>query len=288
VPHEGSAGRVPGGDNGRGRGTTTQRSMRDARRCSLFVLICALGCATRNVRVGGEPPHAERDRTRLSADAVLGDGAACRHGAGKRPNALVRERSPYLREHAFDPVAWHAWGEAAFAEAKKRDVPLFVSSGYSTCHWCHVMHRESFEDEETAKKLNESFVCVKIDREELPDVDDALIRAVEAFQGDAGWPCTVFLLPDGRPFYGGTFYPRSALTEILTNIAALWKDPAKRKGIGDDAKTLVEFLSKEHGEKAEPAKLDKEILRGAIRAFAKVFDKEQGGFRKAPKFPCAP
>lgn len=254
-------------------------------------LLCLAAC-TANVRAD-DPPKPRKYiyyRARpISADFALGDGAGVRPGAGCRPNKLIRERSPYLREHAFDPVDWHPWGAAAFAEAKKRDVPLFVSSGYSTCHWCHVMHRESFEDEEVAEKLNASFVCVKVDREELPDVDESLIRAVEAIQDSAGWPCTVFLSPDGRPFYGGTYYPRNALIELVGNIAGLWNNPEKRKGVLGDADKLVEFL-KQHAEPAaaDKAALDKELIHGAVRDFAKIFDAKNGGFRKAPKFPCAP
>ncbi|MEZ0228033.1 MAG: thioredoxin domain-containing protein, partial [Planctomycetota bacterium] len=264
------------------------RSVRSAATALVLLgVFTALACTT-HVRAGADPPKAKERRRTLSADVALGHAAATRHGAGRRPNALVRERSPYLREHAFDPVDWRPWGKDAFAEAKKRDVPLFVSSGYSTCHWCHVMHRESFEDEECAAKLNASFVCVKVDREELPDVDDALIRIAEAFQGSAGWPCTVFFLPDGRPFYAGTYYPRNALFEMLGNIASFWADPEKRKGMADDAKSLTDHLAKHGADTGERAKLEREILHGGVRAFAKTFDKAEGGFRKAPKFPCAP
>lgn len=253
-------------------------------------LLLAPACTTRNVRMGGEPekPKPARARAPQAADAALGDAAAARPGAGRRPNALVRERSPYLREHAFDPVDWRPWGKDAFAEAKRRDVPLFVSSGYSTCHWCHVMHRETFENDEAAAKLNAHFVCVKVDREELPDVDEGLIRIAEAFQGSAGWPCTVFFLPDGRPFYAGTYYPRNALVDILGNIASFWADPEKRKGMTEDAKSLTDHLAKHGTDSGERAKLDREVLHGAVRGFAKIFDKTNGGFRKQPKFPCAP
>ncbi len=244
-------------------------------------------CATQ-MRVGADPPKAKERRRPQAADAALGDAAATRPGAGKRPNLLVKERSPYLREHAFDPVDWRPWGAAAFAEAKKRDVPLFVSSGYSTCHWCHVMHRESFEDEECAAKLNAHFVCVKVDREELPDVDDSLIRIAEAFQGSAGWPCTVFFLPDGRPFYAGTYWPKNALVEILGNVSSMWADAEKRKSMADDAKSVLDHLAKHGADTGERAKLERKILHGGVRAFAEIFDKAEGGFRKAPKFPCAP
>jgi len=163
-------------------------------------------------------------------------------------------------------------------------VPLFVSSGYSTCHWCHVMHRESFQDEEVAAKLDASFVCVKVDREELPVVDDSLIRTVLAIQGSAGWPCTVFMGPDGKAFYGGTYYPRNALVELVGRIAALWKE--NRKGIADDAAQLAEFMAKQRT--VEKGELDRSLARNAVLVYAKAFDPKNGGFGKEPKFPRGP
>jgi len=123
-------------------------------------------------------------------------------------NRLKDETSPYLLQHADNPVDWHPWGEAAFHIAREQDKPVLLSVGYSACHWCHVMAHESFEDEETAEMMNALFVNVKVDREERPDVDDIYMGAVQAIAGQGGWPMTVFLLPDGRPFYGGTYYPK--------------------------------------------------------------------------------
>jgi uncharacterized protein YyaL (SSP411 family) len=188
-----------------------------------------------------------QERKPLSADASLGDLAACRPGAGKRPNALLKEKSPYLREHAFDPVDWRPWGKSAFDEAKRRNVPVFVSSGYSTCHWCHVMHRESFADAATAAKLNATFVCVKIDREELPDVDEALIQAVSAFQVSAGWPCTVILEPGGKPFFGATYLPREDLANLVGRVNEIWSDPEKRARVEGDAQEIARRLVHERG-----------------------------------------
>src|SRR5437870_8386530 len=122
-------------------------------------------------------------------------------------NRLARESSPYLLQHAHNPVDWWPWGDEAFAEARRRDVPIFLSVGYSTCHWCHVMERESFEDEEIARILNEHFVAIKVDREERPDVDQIYMSAVMRLNGNGGWPMTLFLTPDLKPFYGGTYYP---------------------------------------------------------------------------------
>ena len=122
-------------------------------------------------------------------------------------NRLVKETSPYLLQHAHNPVDWYAWGDEAFAKAKKEDKPILLSIGYSACHWCHVMEKESFEDEETAKIMNDNFVSIKVDREERPDLDAIYMEAVQALTGSGGWPMTVFLIPDGKPFFGGTYFP---------------------------------------------------------------------------------
>src|SRR5499433_2341823 len=122
-------------------------------------------------------------------------------------NRLIHEKSPYLLQHAHNPVDWYPWGVEAFELAKKLDKPIFLSIGYATCHWCHVMERESFENPEIARQMNASFVCVKVDREERPDLDGIYMQAVQAMTGSGGWPMTVFLAPDGTPFYGGTYYP---------------------------------------------------------------------------------
>ena len=145
------------------------------------------------------------------------------------PNRLARERSPYLLQHAHNPVDWHPWGSEAFARAAAEDKPIFLSIGYSTCHWCHVMERESFEDEKVAERLNSDFVPVKVDREERLDVDDVYMTAVQTMTGSGGWPLSLFLTPDGRPFYGGTYYPpedrfgRPGFTTVLAAITDAWK-----------------------------------------------------------------
>ncbi|HET9077211.1 MAG TPA: thioredoxin domain-containing protein, partial [Acidimicrobiales bacterium] len=130
-------------------------------------------------------------------------------------NRLAGETSPYLRQHADNPVDWYPWGDEAFAAAKARDVPILLSVGYSACHWCHVMAHESFEDDGVAAVLNDGFVSIKVDREERPDVDSVYMEAVQAITGGGGWPMTVFLMPDGRPFHGGTYYPRPTFLQIL-------------------------------------------------------------------------
>ncbi|HXY83786.1 MAG TPA: thioredoxin domain-containing protein, partial [Candidatus Saccharimonadales bacterium] len=125
----------------------------------------------------------------------------------RKPNRLINEKSPYLLQHAFNPVDWYPWGKEAFETASRLDRPIFLSIGYSTCHWCHVMERESFEDEEIAKTMNSSFISVKVDREERPDIDNVYMDAVIAMTGSGGWPLSLFLTPDGKPFYGATYFP---------------------------------------------------------------------------------
>ena len=147
-------------------------------------------------------------------------------------NRLAQETSPYLRQHAPNPVDWYAWGPEAFAAAKLRDVPILLSVGYSACHWCHVMAHESFEDAATAAIMNADFVNIKVDREERPDVDSVYMEAVQAVTGSGGWPMTVFLLADGRPFLGGTYFPRARFVELLGQVTRAWH---QRRGDLDEA-----------------------------------------------------
>mgnify|MGYP000582508122 CR=1 FL=1 len=146
------------------------------------------------------------------------------------PNRLAREASPYLRQHAHNPVDWRAWGEEAFAEARRRDVPIFLSIGYSTCYWCHVMERESFENDSVARIMNERFVCIKVDREERPDVDKIYMTFVQSTTGGGGWPLNAFLTPDLKPFFGGTYFPpddrygRGSFLSVLQQVAAVWRE----------------------------------------------------------------
>jgi uncharacterized protein YyaL (SSP411 family) len=206
------------------------------------------------------------------------------------PNRLAAERSPYLLQHKDNPVDWRPWGEEAFHAAREGNKPLLLSIGYSTCHWCHVMERESFSDPAVAAVMNAYFVCVKLDREERPDVDRVYMTAVQALAGQGGWPLNVFLTPGLKPFYGGTYFPPTARwgqpgwTQILERIASLWKE--RRADVEGDAERLAEavrgYVSAEEEESAKPAA---EILAGADAAFAGAFDPEQGGFGGAPKFP---
>ena len=211
-------------------------------------------------------------------------------------NALAQESSPYLLQHAENPVEWLPWGPVALERARAEDKPLLVSIGYSACHWCHVMERESFEDSATARLMNECFVCVKVDREERPDVDALYMEAVQGMTGQGGWPLNVFLTPEQLPFYGGTYFPPDprhgmpAWTQVLQAIAESWA--ANREEIRAGGERLRERLSA--GSRLSPARepLQQSALERAIAGLSQNFDARNGGFggppTRAPKFPQAP
>ncbi len=206
-------------------------------------------------------------------------------------NALATETSPYLRQHAQNPVDWMPWGPRAFELAREREKPVLVSIGYSSCHWCHVMERESFEDRRTAELMNESFVCVKVDREERPDVDALYMEAVQGMTGHGGWPLNVFLTPEQLPFYGGTYFPPDARhgmpawTQVLRAIAESWD--SRREEIQAGGERLRERLS--GGALLSPSDepLREESLTAAVGKLRESFDARDGGFGGAPKFPQA-
>jgi uncharacterized protein YyaL (SSP411 family) len=206
-------------------------------------------------------------------------------------NRLAAETSPYLLQHADNPVDWYAWGDEAFARAKAEDKPILLSVGYSACHWCHVMERESFEDDATARLMNEQFVCVKVDREERPDVDAVYMEAVVALTGHGGWPMTVFLTPAGEPFYGGTYYPPEprhgipSFSQVLTAIADVWRE--RRETVTTQANAITEELRR--GARIVPSNepLTSGFLTSAVSSLRAQFDPVWGGFGGAPKFPPA-
>jgi len=204
-------------------------------------------------------------------------------------NRLATESSPYLRQHADNPVHWFPWGDEARAEAERRDVPILLSVGYSACHWCHVMAHESFEDAATAAVMNERFVNVKVDREERPDVDAIYMEAVQAMTGRGGWPMTVFTTPDGRPFYGGTYFPPErrggtpSFTELLEAVHDAWTH--RRDQLFEQADRLTEVLGAGSRLEAADAVPGVEVLTGAMGVLHDAHDDEWGGFGPAPKFP---
>ncbi len=206
-------------------------------------------------------------------------------------NALAQESSPYLRQHQDNPVDWLPWGQKALARARDEDRPLLVSIGYSSCHWCHVMERESFENERTAQLMNESFVCVKVDREERPDVDAIYMEAVQAMSGHGGWPLNVFLTPEGVPFFGGTYFPpepRAGMpswSQVLQAIAETWSERATEIRAG--SARVAEQLS--GGARIAPSTqpITAAALDEAVAGLQQAFDARHGGFGGAPKFPQA-
>jgi uncharacterized protein YyaL (SSP411 family) len=207
------------------------------------------------------------------------------------PNHLSHEKSPYLKQHANNPVDWYPWGEEAFAKARAEDKPILLSIGYSTCHWCHVMERESFEDHNTALAMNQWLVCIKVDREERPDVDALYMAALASMSGQGGWPLNVFLTPELKPFYGGTYFPplpaygRPSFVQLVNAIGKAWHDPEQRKRVVEDGDKLASALA-DMGRPGEGADSLKEAwLDGAFQALKRSFDSERGGFGGAPKFP---
>jgi uncharacterized protein YyaL (SSP411 family) len=205
------------------------------------------------------------------------------------PNRLAAEQSPYLLQHANNPVDWWPWGEPAFDEARRSGRPIFLSIGYATCHWCHVMEHESFEDAATAELLNRDFVPVKVDREERPDVDRVYMTFVQATTGSGGWPMSVWLTPDLQPFYGGTYFPpqsqygRPAFRDVLQEIVRAWRD--ERPNITTSAAEIVERLSALSGSRDAAGFVDASALDSVRHEFEQSFDKRRGGFGDQPKFP---
>ena len=205
------------------------------------------------------------------------------------PNRLINETSPYLLQHAHNPVDWYPWGPEALERARAEDRPILLSVGYSACHWCHVMERESFENEETAALMNESFVCIKVDREERPDIDSIYMTAVQALSGQGGWPMTVFLTPDGKPFYGGTYYPPEdrhgmpGFPRVLQSIARTFKESR-----GEVTLATGRLLNQMQQLTATPPSVDPltvDVLHQAYRGIASQFDGKYGGVGSQPKFP---
>ncbi|MFN2637209.1 MAG: thioredoxin domain-containing protein [Gemmatimonadaceae bacterium] len=205
-------------------------------------------------------------------------------------NLLATETSPYLLQHAHNPVDWYPWGPDALERAKREDKPILLSIGYAACHWCHVMAHESFEDEETARLMNEKFVNIKVDREERPDIDGIYMQAVQAMTGHGGWPMTMFLLPDGSPFYGGTYFPPDdrhglpSFRTVLNSVADAYEK--RREGVAKSAEQLKRIYEANIERARSPGVLSSQLLHDAYRGLAKSYDVRNGGFGPAPKFPA--
>jgi uncharacterized protein len=206
------------------------------------------------------------------------------------PNRLAGETSPYLLQHAHNPVDWYPWGSEALERARREDRPIFLSIGYAACHWCHVMERESFEDAQTAELMNREFVAIKVDREERPDLDEVYMAAVQAMTGSGGWPMSVFLTPDLEPFFGGTYFPPQdghglpGFPRVLTGVANAYR--TRRSEVAQQGRQLAAYLREQMAPPAGNGALRREQLDGAVRRLASTFDPVLGGFGAAPKFPA--
>ncbi|KEO81846.1 thioredoxin domain-containing protein [Tumebacillus flagellatus] len=206
----------------------------------------------------------------------------------KHPNALIHEKSPYLQQHAYNPVHWMPWSEVAFSKAQSEQKPIFLSIGYSTCHWCHVMERESFEDPEVAELLNDHFISIKVDREERPDIDHIYMAVCQELTGQGGWPLTILMTPDKKPFYAGTYFPkrakwgRTGLLEVLSQIRDMWANDRQRILTSSDQ--ITEAMQP-HFQSHSKGELTEATLQQALDEFTNNYDEHHGGFGDAPKFP---
>ena len=206
-------------------------------------------------------------------------------------NRLVHEQSPYLLQHAHNAVDWYPWAEEALARAKAEDKPIFLSVGYSTCHWCHVMERESFENEEIAALMNQWFICIKVDREERPDLDEIYMAAVQSMTGQGGWPMSVFLTPELKPFFGGTYFPpedrygRPGFSTVLTRMHELWTN--ERSRVDQAADQLTASLALLGQLQLSTDAFDRGPIDQAYDSISSSYDPVNGGFGSAPKFPRA-
>jgi uncharacterized protein YyaL (SSP411 family) len=203
-------------------------------------------------------------------------------------NRLAKEKSPYLLQHAENPVDWYPWSDEAFSRAASEDKPIFLSIGYSTCHWCHVMERESFEDEEVAKLLNDTFVCIKVDREERPDIDNIYMTVCSMMTGSGGWPLTIIMTADKKPFFAGTYFPkhtqygRMGMLEMIPRLHDIWQN--RREEVVQSSDKILEFLQQQ-STFPQGGALDQAILHSAFHELSARFDSNHAGFSKAPKFP---
>ncbi len=198
-------------------------------------------------------------------------------------NRLILETSPYLRQHAHNPVDWFSWGEEAFERARAEDKPIFLSIGYSTCHWCHVMERESFDSVEVARLMNGKFICIKVDREQRPDVDDVYMTAVQVTRQGGGWPMSSFLLPDGRPFFGATYFPPPGFVHLMEQVDAAWRQ--RRGDLETSAARITDLVQRITSARGTAKSLGRSVITRAVQGLIASTDRVQGGFGGAPKFP---
>jgi uncharacterized protein YyaL (SSP411 family) len=260
--------------------------------CLAYLVVCNAANATpapRPIQLPGAPAfdaalqarlrqawQAQRAQSQPHTTHVNADGSP------QYINRLVFESSPYLQQHAYNPVNWYPWGAEAFAAARRENKPIFLSIGYSTCHWCHVMEHQCFEDAAIAQLLNENFIVIKVDREERPDIDTVYVEAVSRMTGSAGWPLSVFLTPERKPFYGGTYFPPDRFSTLLTTLAAAWK--SKHDDVLAASADLTAQLQAPAAA-GNSVNLSADTLRKASEQMMRGFDATDGGFGRAPKFP---
>ncbi|MBI2061010.1 MAG: thioredoxin domain-containing protein [Nitrospirae bacterium] len=250
------------------------------------------GCNRKPDAVGGETAGGSPGQTpKVSSrpappTPTAGRGGLTSAKSGVIPdgwNRLALEKSPYLLQHAMNPVDWYPWGDEAFAKAKKEDKPIFLSIGYSTCYWCHVMEETCFSNPEIAGIMNQRFVSIKVDREERPDVDNIYMAAVVGMTGSGGWPLSTFITPDGKPFHGGTYFPPEQFKQVLLGVAQAWKD--KRTEIEKQGSRVSQFIQQSMSYEPKQRKASRKVVEGAVSAFASGYDSTYGGFGNRPKFP---
>ena len=209
--------------------------------------------------------------------------------SSKKPNRLVKEKSPYLLQHAFNPVDWYPWGDEAFDAARRENKPIFLSIGYSTCHWCHVMEHESFENDSIAETMNMFFICIKVDREERPDVDKVYMSAVQAMTGSGGWPLSIFLTQELKPFYGGTYFPpkdahgRPGFPAVLQRIHEIWE--SEQEKVVESGNQLIALLQQQRGASQENVPVEASLVKKTYHQLAAQYDPKYSGFGNGPKFP---
>ena len=262
--------------------------MKEFRLLSIILIISVIGITIYNLPSGSYAKDMEEKHTRspLPSNEEI---AKLPTDGGPEFNRLIFEKSPYLLQHARNPVDWNPWGEEAFEKARKEDKPVFLSIGYSTCHWCHVMEHESFEDDEVAALMNKTFVCIKVDREERPDIDDVYMTVTQSLTGSGGWPMTVVMTPDKKPFFAGTYFPNSSanggrpgMMELVPYLGNHWKN--EREKLTAQAQQITDALAQSSQRK--PGKeLGEDTLKACFESFQSSFDKKRGGFGNAPKFP---
>ncbi len=261
-------------------------------RKSIVMLAVTAGFALLACRPANERAQLVKTAQTLVEDPMnpMADFIKRQLAQGKKPNRLIHEKSPYLLQHAFNPVDWYPWGEEAFERARKENKPIFLSIGYSTCHWCHVMEHESFENPDIAAIMNQYFINIKVDREERPDVDQVYMRAVQALTGSGGWPMSVFLTPDRKPFFGGTYFPpesrygRVGFRDLLLRIHEVWEK--ERDKVLSTAEQLTDALQRSlTASPPDTAALHAQVLDRVYEEYHRGYDAEYGGFFNAPKFP---